>query len=454
MKIYLFALFLFFFTNELIAQGGISLDYMKTYNDVMNRTKWWRNDRLGMFIHFGAYAVAARGEWVKSNEKLTTDQYQKYIEEFNPVDFDAKKWAKTAKEAGMRYAVFTAKHHDGYCLFDSKLTEYKISNYFYKRDIVREFLDAFREEGLKVGLYYSIIDWHHRDFPNVHNHPQREEQEYSEKEYDWDNYLKYMHGQVEELTKNYGKLDIMWFDYSFDDYSGAKWKAKKLLEMVRNNQPDIIINNRLFVKNKKSQGYTITEFGDFETPEKFIPQVPLNDIYGNSIPWETCLTINDSWGYNETDKNWKSSEFIIQCLINCVSKNGNMLLNIGPDARGNFPQECISILSEVGEWLRFNGESIYGCGLCELPRQDWGRYTKKNNKLYVHWLYPFLGDIQVKDIDNNKVESVSLLKSGAELTTYKTWFGNRDPNNLFIKANEMAQQTDKLNIVVKIEMNE
>ncbi len=160
----------------------------------MQRTQWWREARFGMFIHFGAYAVAARGEWVKSNERLTTEQYQQYVDVFNPVDFDAKKWAKLAKAAGMKYAVLTAKHHDGFCMFDSRLTDYKVSTRFGGRDIVREFLDAFRAEGLKVGLYYSLIDWHHPDYPNVGNHPQRDDKEYAKRNFNWDNYLKYMHG--------------------------------------------------------------------------------------------------------------------------------------------------------------------------------------------------------------------------------------------------------------------
>ncbi len=247
------------------------------------------------------------GEWVKSNERLTTEQYQQYVDVFNPVDFDAKKWAKIAKAAGMKYAVLTAKHHDGFCMFDSKLTDYKVSTRFGGRDIVREFLDAFRAEGLKVGLYYSLIDWHHPDYPNVGNHPQRDDKEYAKKNFNWDNYLKYMHGQVEELVKDYGKLDIMWFDYSFDEYSGEKWKARELLDMVHKYQPGIIVDNRLNQnEGTKTSGRMISKYGDFETPEQGIPDEAIVDKYGNAIPWETCLTLNNNWGYFEGDKEWKS----------------------------------------------------------------------------------------------------------------------------------------------------
>ena len=439
--------------NLLSAQKTPTLEYTKNYETIMQRTQWWSNARFGMFIHFGAYAVPGRGEWVKSNEKLTTEQYQKYVDVFNPTEFDAREWAKSAKAAGMKYAVLTAKHHDGFCLFDSKLTDYKLSKNFAGRDLVREFLDAFRAEGLKVGLYYSIIDWHHPDYPNVGNHPQRDDKEYAKRNFNWDNYLKYMHGQIEELTKNYGKIDIMWFDYSFPGYYGEKWKAKELVKMVRKNQPDIILNNRL-EENHGVGGAarTINEFGDFDTPEQGVPESPLFDKYNNPVPWETCLTMNGVWGYSELDKNWKSPELIIQSLVNCVSKNGNLLLNVGPDPRGNFPVECVNILAEVGKWMEKNGESIYGCGASTLKRQDWGRYTQKDNLIFAHWLYPTLGNINAKGIHSDSVKNVFMLHSGAELATYKTWFGDKATDNLFIRTGNSPQKPYEYDTVIKIEM--
>ena len=452
-SIYALTLIFLFAFQGLMAQEKPTKEYAARYQDVMARTQWWREARFGMFIHFGAYAVPARGEWVKSVEKLTTEQYQKYVDAFNPVDFDAKKWAKAAKAAGMKYAVLTAKHHDGFCMFDSKLTDYKLSTQFHGRDLVREFLDAFRAEGIKVGLYYSIIDWHHPDYPNVGNHPQADDTAYAKRTFNWDNYLKYMHGQVEELVKNYGKLDIMWFDYSFDEYSGEKWKAKELVNMIHKYQPDIIMDNRLQThEGSSSKQRMIGGLGDFETPEQGIPDVPLVDKYGNAIPWETCLTLNDSWGYNESDKNWKSPGLIINCLVNCVSKNGNLLLNVGPDARGNIPDESLSILSEVGKWLDKNGGSIYGCGVCNLPKQDWGRYTQKGNFIYAHWLNTYLGDINAKGVDGDAVKNVFMLNSGAELRTYKTWWSNSESGNFFITVDKSAQKTDNLDTVIKIEM--
>lgn len=448
-----FAFFSWVAVGLLNAQEVPSKEYKTNYEQVMKRTEWWREARFGMFIHFGAYAVPARGEWVKTNERLTTEQYQKYIDAFNPVDFDAKAWAKTAKAAGMKYAVLTAKHHDGYCLFDSKLTDYKLTSRFGGRDLVREFLDAFRSEGIKVGLYYSIIDWHHPNYPNVGNHPQFDDKEYAKRAFNWDNYLKYMHGQVEELVKNYGKIDIMWFDYSFDYYSGEKWKAKELVEMVRKYQPEIILDNRLEIHDGSSSKQRIVKtLGDFETPEQGIPDLPLEDKYGNPIPWETCLTLNGVWGYSELDHNWKLPELIVHSLVNCVSKNGNLLLNVGPDALGNIPTESVDILTEVGKWLDKNGESIYGCGACNLVKPDWGRYTQKGNSIYAHWMNTNLGQLNAKGVNAANVKFVSMLKSGAELPYSKTWWGNTESGNFFITAGSSTEKTVKYDTVIKIEL--
>jgi len=452
-KISVFAFLCLFWIPMIFAQELPSKEYSARYQDVMNRTQWWREARFGMFIHFGAYSVAARGEWVKSVEHLTTDQYQKYIDAFNPVEYDARKWAKEAKAAGMKYAVLTAKHHDGYCLFNSKLTDYKLSSQFGGRDVVREFLEAFRAEGLKVGLYYSIIDWHHPDYPNVGNHPQFGDKEYAKRKFNWDNYLKYMHGQVEELVKDYGKLDIMWFDYSFEEYSGEKWKAKELVKMIRSYQPNIILDNRLEVhEGTSSKQRIVGELGDFETPEQGIPETPLVDKYGNAIPWETCLTLNPTWGYSEFEKNWKTPELIVNCLVNCVSKNGNLLVNVGPDPIGNIPEASTQILSEVGKWMDKNSESIYGCGASKMERQDWGRYTQKGNLIYAHWLNTYLGDINAKGLHKEQVKNVFMLASGAELPSYSTWFGNMDDGNFFIKMGHSPNRPTSMDKVIKVEL--
>ncbi len=434
----------------------LPLSAQDNYNEKMQRTQWFRDARFGMFIHFGAYAVPARGEWVKSTEKLTTEQYQKYVDAFNPYAFDAKEWARIAKKAGMKYAVLTAKHHDGFCMFDSKLTDYKIGNNFNGRDVVREFLDAFRAEGIKVGLYYSLIDWNHPDYPNVGNHPQRDDKEYAKKKFNWDNYLKYMHGQVEELSKNYGKIDIMWFDYSFDDYSGEKWKAKELVAMLNKNQPGIILDNRLEVNQGITpKGRELSPYGDIETPEQAIPDKGIVHVSGKPLTWETCLTLNNNWGYTENDNNWKSPTLIIQSLVNCVSKDGNLLLNVGPDATGRIPAKSVEILGEVGKWMSLNSESIYGCGSSTIEKPEWGRITQKGNIIYAHWMYPIIGHINVPGLAD-KVKSVTLLSTGAELSTSSSWWGNSGSGNFFINVNSPTHATfelpDKSDTVIKIEL--
>ena len=429
-------------------------NYKNKYEQIISRTEWFRQARFGMFIHYGVYAVPARGEWVKSNEKMTTEQYQKYVDAFVPSNYNPTEWALLAKNAGMKYVVMTAKHHDGFCLFDSKLTDYKITSNVPGRDFIREYVDAFREQGLKVGLYYSLIDWHHKDYPNVGNHPMRDNKEWDKKQYNWDNYLSYMFNQIEELMTQYGKIDILWLDYSFDEYNGEKWKAEELVKMIRKYQPGIILNNRLVqnhgVSNKKRE---FTGYGDFETPEQGIPEKDLTDVYNNSIPWETCLTLNNNWGYSSTDTQWKSPEMIIHALVNSVSKNGNLLVNVGPDAQGTIPKQSVEILSEVGEWMSVNGESIYGCVKSTLSKPDWGYFTKKDNILYAHWTSPVIGHINIKNF-TNEVEKVIVLHTQKEAATAKTWWGNYDSGNFFINIKKPTYLTyilpDNRNTVLKI----
>ena len=216
------------------------------------RMEWYRDARFGMFIHWGLYAIPARGEWVRSTEQIPKEDYMKYFEEFNPVDFEPRKWAKAAKEAGMKYVVLTAKHHDGFCLFDSQYTNFKSTNTKCGRDLVAEYVDAVRAEGLKVGLSFSLLDWFHDDFPHYgdRNHPMRNNPAYKNDDRDFDRYLTYMHNQVREICTNYGKLDVLWFDFSYDTLRGEAWKATELINMVRKLQPDVIIDNRLEVSGE------------------------------------------------------------------------------------------------------------------------------------------------------------------------------------------------------------
>ena len=310
--------------------------------EIRERTKWFMDARFGMFIHWGLYSIPACGEWVMSFKEMTVEQYRSYFDQFDPVDYDPKKWVRLAKEAGMKYVVLTAKHHDGFCLFDSKLTDYKATNTKAGRDLVREFVDACWEEGLKIGLYFSIIDWSHPDFPKYgdRQHPMRNNIAYKDEKIDFERYLDFMHGQIKELVTGYGKLDLLWFDFSYDNMTGEKWRATELIQMVRKYQPNVIIDNRLEGAGD-NHGSITTEnpliySGDFASPEQIIPPTGVCDVNGEPIPWELCATMNNHWGYCNFDHQYKTPQMLIRKLVECVSKGGNMILNVGRMRKGIF----------------------------------------------------------------------------------------------------------------------
>ena len=318
--------------------------------EIRERTKWFMEARFGMFIHWGLYSIPAKGEWMMSEAEMSVSEYKQYFDLFDPVDYNPREWVRLAKEAGMQYAVLTAKHHDGFCLFDSALTEYKATNTKAGRDLVREFVDACREEGIRVGLYFSIIDWSHPDFPKYgdRQHPRRNNEAYKDEKIDFDRYVEFMNGQVKELVTNYGKLDILWFDFSYDDMCGEKWKATELIKMVRKYQPDVIIDNRLEGSGEDhgsiATANPLIYSGDFASPEQIIPPEGVRDELGEMIPWEHCATMNNHWGYCNFDHQYKSPEMLIRKLVECTRKGGNMILNVGPDAKGNIPKESVKIL--------------------------------------------------------------------------------------------------------------
>lgn len=430
--------------------------------EIQKRTKWFMDDRFGMFIHWGLYSIPACGEWVMSEKEMTVEQYQPYFEQFNPVDYQPQKWAQLAKAAGMQYAVLTAKHHDGFCLFDSALTDYKATNTKAGRDLVREFVEAFREAGLKVGLYFSLIDWHHPDFPKYgdRQHPMRNNQTYKDEVIDFERYLKYMHGQVRELVTNYGKLDLLWFDFSYDDMAGEKWKATELIKMVRQYQPDVIIDNRLEGAGD-NHGSIVTEnpliySGDFASPEQIIPPKGVCDETGNPIPWELCATMNNHWGYCNYDHQYKSAEMLVRKLVECVSKGGNMILNVGPDAKGNIPRESVKILKEIGEWMEKNGESIYQCGISSLEKPDWGRYTQRGKTIYAHIYETPLGALPLYGVKPEQLDKVTYLADGSEVKRGEAWNTALYQDVAFVSFGENPVFTyplpDKKDTVLKIEL--
>jgi len=298
------------------------------------RMQWWTNDRFGMFIHFGLYAEPSKGEWAKKSLNISEEKYQQYFENFNPDLYNPREWAKMAKAAGMKYAVMTAKHHEGFCLFDSKFTDYKSTNTPVKKDLIREFVDAFRAEGLKVGFYYSLLDWHHPDYTIDRTHPRSPKTNAAydsmNQNRDMNKYRLYMRNQVTELLTNYGKIDIIWLDFSFPLGEHGKnckdWDSENLLKMVRQLQPGIMVNDRLNLEEVEG-GW------DFKTPEQFKPAEWVK-VNGKKVPWEVCTTFSGAWGYNRDESTWKDSKQLIEQLADCVSKGGNLLLNVGPTGRG------------------------------------------------------------------------------------------------------------------------
>jgi len=381
------------------------------------RLKWWTDARFGLFIHFGLYALPARHEWMKNHERLTNEQYQKYFDHFNPDLFNPRDWARMAKAAGMKYAVITSKHHEGFCLWDSKYTDYKVTNTPFGRDLLKEFVEAFRAEGLKVGFYYSLLDWHHPDYTIDVMHPLRPA---NEADYDrlnagkdMNRYRQYMKDQVRELLTNYGEISIMWFDFSFPGKHGKgrdDWDSVGLLKLARSLQPNIIVDDRLDLQDVEG-GW------DFTTPEQVVV-TKWPEYKGKKIPWETCQTFSGSWGYYRDEYTWKSPSQLIQLLINSVSKGGNLLLNVGPTGRGTFDQRAQERLEAMGDWMAVNSRSIYGCTEAPpefvAPPNTLLTWNPETRRLYVHLLSYPLNGIWLKRLAG-KVEYVQFLHDASEI---------------------------------------
>ncbi len=341
------------------------------------RMAWFREARFGLFIHWGVYSVPAGewnghtnyGEWFLEETKMPVSQYEKFAAQFNPVRFDAKEWARLAKEAGMKYIVITSKHHDGFGMFRSDQTDWCIKSTPFQRDPLKELADACRAAGLKLCFYYSIMDWHHPDWGT-----RRPWNDKASGTPDMDRYVAYMKAQLKELLTRYGPIGILWFDGEWE----KPWTYERgvdLYNYVRSLQPDIIINNRVGKGRAGMAGMDkgAGRVGDYGTPEQEIPPTG----FGPGVDWESCMTMNNHWGYNKHDQNWKSSTTLIRNLIDCASKGGNYLLNIGPTSEGVFPQPCIDRLEEIGKWMKVNHEAIYGTQASPFENLGWGRCTQK-----------------------------------------------------------------------------
>ncbi|MCX6134257.1 MAG: alpha-L-fucosidase [Ignavibacteriales bacterium] len=369
------------------------------------RMQWWSEARFGMFIHWGLYSIPAgewkgstnHAEWIRTTAQIPLTEYDKFVGQFNPVKFNAVEWVRMAKNAGMKYITITSKHHDGFCLFDSKYTEFDVMSTPFKRDIMKELADACHKEGIKICWYHSIMDWHHPDYL-----PRREwEKDRSAAGAEFDRYFQHLKNQLKELLTNYGEIGVLWFDGEWESTWNTKY-GTELYNYVRSLQPNIIINNRVGAGRSGMEGFTKAgEFaGDFGTPEQEIPATGLS-----GVSWETCMTMNDNWGFNKHDDRWKSTDDLVQKLADIASKGGNFLLNIGPTSEGVFPQPAIDRLGQLGDWMKVNGEAIYETKASPFKNLEWGRCTQKTIdggvRLYLHvFKWPASGKLVVPGILN------------------------------------------------------
>ena len=386
--------------------------------DKQVRMEWWKDARFGMFIHWGLYAVPAGeykgekvegiGEWIMNSLNIPIDEYEKFASGFNPVKFDADEWVSIAKDAGMKYIVITSKHHDGFALWDSEVTEWDIIDATpYDKDILKQLAKACEAQGITLCFYHSIMDWHHPDAQAIWEPNYNQGRDSENVNPDFPEYIEnYMKPQLKELLTNYGDIGVLWFDGEWVPAYTTEM-GKDIYNYVRSLQSDIVINNRVDKGRQGMMGLNKDGnfVGDFGTPEQEIPDTGIADV-----DWESCMTMNDTWGYKHFDDNWKSEETLIQNLIDIVSKGGNFLLNVGPTAEGIIPQPSVERLKAMGDWMDVNGESIYGANASPFKKPAWGRFTQKENKIYAH-IFDWPMDNQLMIPELRSAKDVYLLTS-------------------------------------------
>ncbi len=426
--------------------------------DLQGDTSWFTHDRFGLFIHWGLYALPARHEWVKQREEIPAAQYDRYLKYFDPDLYDPEAWADAAVHAGMKYFCVTTKHHEGFALWDSELTDYKATNTPARRDLLKPMVKAFRSRGMKVGFYHSLIDWHHPHFriDAIHamrNHPDKDALNESR---DQAQYAAYLHGQVRELLTQYGKVDMLFYDFSyppgargrpegFDGKGRDDWHSEELMQMTRELQPGIVINDRLDLDDVEG-GW------DYRTPEQFMPRAWMT-YQGKRVLWETCQTFSGSWGYHRDEASWKSVEQLVQMLIGVVSRGGNLLLNVGPTGRGAFDDRALNCLSGMGEWMKWHSRSIYGCTAAppgfQTPEDCRLTYNAETNRLYVHiFTWPF----RHLHLDGfaDKVEYAQLLNDASEVRFHKPRAGHTGDDSLANKTLTLELPVQKPEVTVPV----
>jgi alpha-L-fucosidase len=415
------------------------------------RMQWWRDARFGLFIHWGIYSVPAGewggktryGEWIRDSARIPIEVYEKFVGQFNPVKFNADAWVRAAADAGMKYIVITSKHHDGFAMFDSKQTDFDVMSTPFGRDVLKELAAACDRNGIKLCFYHSIMDWHHPDYL-----PRRpwEEKDRPADTAVFSRFIAYLKAQLRELLTRYGPLGVLWFDGEWE----ATWNedlGRDLYDYVRSLQPSIIINNRVGASRSGMEGFSENKEspGDFGTPEQ---QIPATGLPG--VDWETCLTMNDNWGYNRADQNWKSVRDLIRTLVETASKGGNFLLNVGPTAEGVFPGPSLERLAAIGRWMKVNGDSIYGTTAGPFAALPWGRATQKSieggNRIYLHIFdWPNDGTLEVPPFAGEPRAAFFLSGPGKPLPV------ERREDGLLIRVPADAPDADDTVIVLEID---
>lgn len=379
-------------SNEEPAEDAVQVNYLEeTQAERDARMHWWREARFGMFIHWGLYAVPAGeyngvksdriGEWIQDWANIPREEYEKYAAEFNPVEFDAAEWVGLAKEAGMKYIVITSKHHEGFSMFDSAVSDYDIVDSTpCGKDPIAALSEECKKQGVKLCFYHSIMDWHHPSqyVEQEGRHRTAGHGQNSILEDRKEEYVTYMKAQLRELVEKYDPA-VLWFDGEWVNW-WTEPDGKDLYQYCRSLKPSLIINNRVGKGRQGMQGMNKGPdyAGDFGTPEQELPATGLP-----GVDWETCMTMNETWGFKSYDENWKSTETLIRQLIDAASKGGNYLLNVGPTAEGIIPEASVTRLKEMGEWMKVSGEAIYGTSASPFEVLEWGRATVKDNKIYL-----------------------------------------------------------------------
>ena len=381
----------------------------------MDRTKWFCEARFGLFLHWGIYAAAGKGEWAYATCPWREDEYESMMNSFDPTEYDPEEWVRLAKDAGMKYIVLTTRHHDGFCMFDSHYTDYKITNTPYGKDVVKMFVEACRKYGMKTGFYHSLPDWTHpgyadRESPEYIQHGKLHTPTLEE----YQRFIELLHNHVRQLLSEYGKIDLLFLDYTSqykadEDY----FQRENLLKMIYQLQPEILVNDRLSYYKDNAPDF------DYYTPEICVPN-QVQQVKGRDVLWETCASMNDHWGYFAGDDNYKDLVSLTANLVGCVAKNGNLLLNVGPEANGRFPALAVGKLKELAAWFKFNGEAVYGCSKSDYTAPFGCVYTQKDRNIYCYFMINPVGDVILPQL-KNKIKKITLLKDGSNVEMVNDW---------------------------------